>query len=90
MTQFDPISHKTLEEIVQHLKSSSCCLDTLPTGFSKNVFDCMASDLLQIVNTSLVSSYFPQACKNAAFKRFKNRIISLINKHSPILIYYFK
>lgn len=33
MTQFDPISYKTLEEIVQHLKPSSCCcLHILPAG----------------------------------------------------------
>lgn len=32
MTQFYPINQTYLEEIIQHLKSSSCCLDILPTG----------------------------------------------------------
>lgn len=38
MTSFDPKSYKTLEEIVHHLKSSSCCLDILPTGFFPKMF----------------------------------------------------
>lgn len=37
MTQFYPINHKNLEDIIQHLKSSSCCLDILPTDFFKTV-----------------------------------------------------
>ncbi len=35
MSVFKTIDSKILEEIVQHLKSSSCYLDTLPTSFSK-------------------------------------------------------
>lgn len=68
MTQFHSIKHKNLEDIIQHLKSSSCCLDILPTGFYKNVSNCMASDLLQIVNISLLSGVFPQALKTAVIK----------------------
>lgn len=33
---------------MQHLKSSSGCLHSLPTGFFINAFDCMASDPQQI------------------------------------------
>uniref|UniRef100_A0A8D3DAW3 Reverse transcriptase domain-containing protein n=1 Tax=Scophthalmus maximus TaxID=52904 RepID=A0A8D3DAW3_SCOMX len=82
MTQFCPINHKNLEEIIQHLKSSSCCLDILPTGFFKNVSNCMASHLLQIVNTSLLSGVFPQALKTAVIKN--NLDTSLMNNYRPI------
>ena len=45
ITQFHQINDKNLEDIIQLLKSSSCCLDIIPTGFFKNVFHCLASDL---------------------------------------------
>ena len=40
----------------------------IPTGIFKDVFPCMASDLLHIVNTSLHSGVFPQALKTAVIK----------------------
>lgn len=87
MTQFYPVNHKNLEDIIQHLKSSSCCLDILQTGFFKNVSHCMASELLQIVNTSLLSGVFPQALKTAVIKPLlkKNNLdTSLMNNYRPI------
>ena len=68
MTQFQMITYKNIEDIIQHLKPSSCCLDILPTDFFKNVSICLAPDLLQIVNTSLFSGIFPQALKTAVIK----------------------
>ena len=50
MTCFNVIDSKTLMETVTHLKPSTCCLDTLPTNLFNNVFDCLAIDILQIVN----------------------------------------
>ena len=35
MTQFHPINHKNLEDIIRHLKSSSCCLIFCQQAFSK-------------------------------------------------------
>ncbi len=87
MRQFDSINHKNLEDIIQHLKSSSCCLDILPTGFFKKVSKCMASDLLQIVNMSLLSGFFPQALKTAVIKpllKKSNLDSSLMNNYRPI------
>lgn len=87
MTQFYPINQKNLEDITQHLKSSSCCLDILPTGFFKHVSNCMASDLLQIVNTSILSGVFPQALKTAVIKpllKKKNLDMSVMNNYRPI------
>ncbi len=74
MIQLDPISYEILEEIVQHLKSSYCCIDILPTGFFKSVFNCMTSDLLQIVQTSL--RLFSTGLKTVVIKLFlKKRAI---------------
>lgn len=36
MTQYEPMSHKKLQDIIQQLKSSSCCLDILPAEFFKS------------------------------------------------------
>ena len=87
MTQFHPIHHQILEDIIQHLKSSSCCLDILPTGFFKTVSNCMAQDLLQIVNTTLLSGVFPQALKTGVIKPLlkKNNLDkSLMSNYRPI------
>ena len=87
MTQFYPTNQTYLEEIIQHLKSSSCCLDILPTGFFKEVSDCMVSELLQIVNASLVSGVFPQGLKSAVIKpllKKNNMDSSIVNSYRPI------
>ena len=68
MKQFHPIIDKNLQEIIQHLNYSSCCLDILLAGFLKKVSDCMIPDLLQIDNMSLLSGVFPQAMKTAVIK----------------------
>ena len=87
LTQFDPINDKNLQDIIQHLKSSSCSLDILPAGFFKKVSDCMIPDLLQIVNTSLLSGVFPQAIKTAVIKPLlKKRTLDtlVMNNYRPI------
>ena len=68
MTEFFLMDKKGLDDIVQHLNSSSCCLDILPTGFYTTVFNCMASDVLEIVNMSLRTGVFPQPLKTAVIK----------------------
>ncbi len=57
MSVFELIHSNILEEIVQHLKSSTCYLDTLPTRFL-SVLNCLEPDLLEVVNTSLLSGTF--------------------------------
>ncbi len=59
---------KILEEIVQHLKLSTCSLDTLPTSFFFKVFNCLEADLLQVVNASLISGTFPNSLNTAFVK----------------------
>ncbi len=68
MSVFKTIDSKILEEIVQHLKSSTCYLDTLPTSFFKSVLNCLEADLLEVVNTSLLSGTFPNSLKTAVVK----------------------
>ena len=87
MACFNVIDSKTLVEIVTQLKPSTCCLDTIPTNLFKNVFDCLAVDILQIVNNSLQSGNFPKALKTAVIKPLlKKRILdtSIINNYRPI------
>lgn len=75
-------SHETQEETVQHLKSSSCCPHILPTGIFESVFNRMASDLLQIVNTSLLSFPTGPAVIRPLLKK-NNLANSLINNFRP-------
>ena len=66
MKQFDPINDKNLQDIIEHSKSSSCCLSILPAGFFQKVSDCMNTDLPQIVNMSLLSGVFPPTHENCS------------------------
>ncbi len=75
MSVFEAIDSKILEEIVQHLKSSTCYLDTLPTSFFKSVLNCLEADLLEVVNTSLLSGTFPNSLQTAVVK-------PLLKKHN--------
>ncbi len=59
-----------LKEIVQLLKSSTFSLDTLPTSSFKSVLNGLEADLLEVVNTSLLSGTFPNSLKTAVVKPF--------------------
>ena len=87
MSQFHLINAKDPEDIIQHLKSSSCSLNIIPTGFFKTVFHCLASDILHIVNKSLQSGVFPQALKTAIIKpllKKHNLDETIMNNYRPI------
>ena len=86
-SQFSAIDLKTLEETIRGLKSSSCCLDTLPTDFFKSVYNCLSSNLLQIVNCSLLTGTFPESLKTAVIKpllKKRNLDASVISNYRPI------
>ncbi len=68
MSVSEEIDSNILEEIVQHLKSSTCYLDSLPTSFSKSVLKCLEADLLEVVNTSLLSWTLTNPLKTAVIK----------------------
>uniref|UniRef100_A0A3B1K2F9 Reverse transcriptase domain-containing protein n=1 Tax=Astyanax mexicanus TaxID=7994 RepID=A0A3B1K2F9_ASTMX len=87
MSQFSTINEEVLIDTVSHLKSSTCSLDTLPTKFLKNVFNSISADILQIVNTSLMSGDFPNSLKTAVVKpllKKKNLDTNLLNNYRPI------
>ena len=68
MSEFNTVDQKTLEETVQHLKTSTCCLDTIPSDFFKTIISSVQTDLQQIINCSLQSGTFPKPLKVAAIK----------------------
>lgn len=87
LPEFSAIDIHTLEKTVSQLNSSTCCLDTLPTSFFKSVLSCLASELLQIVNSSLMSGVFPTALKTAVVKpllKKKSLDPCVLNNYRPI------
>ncbi len=87
MSVFKTIDSKILEEIVQHLKSSTCYLDTLPTSFFKSVLNCLEADLLEVVNTSLLSGTFPNSLKTEVVKpllKKRNLDNTTLSNYRPI------
>ncbi len=87
MSVFEEIDSKILKEIVQHLKSSTCYLDTLPTSFFKSVLNCLESDLLEVVNASLLSGTFPNSLKTADVKpllKKRNLDNTMLSNYRPI------
>ncbi|KAF7640868.1 hypothetical protein LDENG_00008840 [Lucifuga dentata] len=87
MSEFTPINHRALAEIVQQLKSSTCSLDILPTTFLKGVFSSLTEDLLHIVNHSWLSGIFPTSLKTAVVRpllKKKNLDAILLNNYRPI------
>ncbi len=87
MSVFEEIDSKILEEIVLHLKSSTCYLDTLLTSYFKSVLNCLEADLLEVVNTSLLSGTFPNSLKTAVVKpllKKRNLDNTMVSNYRPI------
>lgn len=74
--------------MVQRLSSATCALDTMPTKFFfKGVFNCLADDVLEIVNTSLLTGLFPTILKHATVTpllKKTNLDRSIIDNYRPI------
>ncbi len=87
MSVFEAIDSKILEEIVQHLKSSTWPLDILPTSFFKSVLNCLEADFLEVVNASLLSGTFPNSLKTAVVKpllKKSNLDNTILSNYRPI------
>ncbi len=87
MSVFEEIDSKMLEEIILHLKSSTCSLDTLLTSFFKSVLNCLEADLLEVVNASLLSGTFPNSLKTAVVKphlKKHNLDNTMLSNYRPI------
>lgn len=75
LPSFTPIHQDELGEIVRQLGSATCSLDPIPTKLLKEVFSCLATDILNIVNSSLLSGTFPSCLKHAL-------VTPLLKKHT--------
>ena len=87
LCNFDPVDQRTIEETVQHLKPSTCCLDAIPSDFFKTIAKSVLNDLQQILNISLQSGTFPKNLKVAAIKPLlKKRTLdaSMFTNYRPI------
>ncbi|XDV11838.1 hypothetical protein PO909_000647 [Leuciscus waleckii] len=87
LSDFNKIDGKILVETVQHLKTSTCALDTLPTSFFKSVLNSLEADLLEVVNASLLSGSFPNSLKTAVVKPLlkKNNLDkTILSNYRPI------
>ena len=87
ISEFNTVDQKTIEETVQHLKPSTCCLDTMPSDFLKTIVNSVQIDLRQILNSSLQLGTFPKSLKVAAIKPLlKKRTLdaSMLTNYRPI------
>ena len=87
MSEFKTIDQKSVIETVQHLKPSTCCLDTMPSDFFKTIVNSVQTDLQKIINLSLKSGRFPKPLKVAAIKPLlKKRTLdaSMLINYRPI------
>ncbi len=85
MSVFEAIDRTIMEEIVQHLKSSTCYLYSLPTSFFKSVLNCLEADLLE--DNSLLSGTFPNSLKTAVVKpllKKRNLDNTMLSNYRPI------
>ena len=80
---FSIIDHEMLRQEVINLKPSTCALDPIPTSFIKTVFDCLAEEVLAIVNHSLFTVVFPSSLKTAMVESLlkKSNLDPLIPKN---------
>ncbi len=74
ITNFEAIDGKTLQETVQHLKTSICCLETLSTSFFK--MSLAVLDRIYWIVNPLVLFLRP------FFKVFENKLLGLSLKRS--------
>ncbi len=65
LSSFTPVQSCELHKVVKQLSSATCTLDVLPTKFFKGALDCLENDVLEIVNSSLLSGTFPTTLKHA-------------------------
>ncbi len=87
MSVFEEIDSNILEEIVLHLKPSTCSLDSLPKSFFKSVLNCLEVDLLEVVNASLLSGTFPNSLKTAVVQpllKKSNLDNTMLSNYRPI------
>ena len=68
MSTFTCITLSELYKIVNESNSTTSDIDPIPTTFFKRVFDSVSGPVLEIINTSLRTGFFPDAFKTAVVK----------------------
>lgn len=86
MAHFDCLDLAELDNIIAQLRSSTCCLDPLPTKFFKTVFNCLAPEVLDLINWSLQSGIFPTSLKIDVVKLLLKNTMdpNVITNYRPI------
>nr|XP_054772842.1 uncharacterized protein LOC129280870 [Lytechinus pictus] len=80
LNEFEMVSEDEIMKFVKRSSNAYCELDPVPTSLLKNITDCLAPVLAQIVNTSLESGVVPTSMKQAIVKpRLKKESISRDN-----------
>lgn len=85
--QFEPVSFSSLSEVVHHLRSINCPLDSIPSRLLKEVFNTVGSSILVLINTSLMSGCVPAAFIHAVVQpliKKKNLDPSVLTNFRPI------
>lgn len=87
MRNFNSICDADLYRITAPSKSSTCCLDPVPTKFFEKVVNSVSTPVLKIINTSLETGILPNAFKTAVVKpllKKPNLDYNVVSNYRPI------
>ncbi len=65
LSEFTPVSHSYLVQIIHKMKPTFCSLDVVPPRLLLVTLDTISPSLLSIINNSLISGIVPSYFKHA-------------------------
>lgn len=65
LTEFDPVTQKSVAGIIKSLSNKSCDLDPMPTALIKTAFNALSPTITEIINKSIDMGVFPSHFKQA-------------------------
>ena len=68
LNNFTPVDPAQITSIIMSSKSSTCLLDPIPTKLLKDTLTLIIDHIVDIINTSIIVVYVPQAFKYAVIK----------------------
>ncbi len=87
LSEFTPVSHSYLVQIIHKTKPTFCSLDVIPPRLLLETLDAISPSLLSIINNSLISgivpSYFKHATVQTLLKK-TNLDPAVFNNYRPI------
>jgi len=87
LTEFIPLSFSALSSLLSEMKTTTCCLDVIPTKFLKDVFNVVGPTILTVLNRSLSEGLVPSCFKHAVVQpllKKPNLSLSDFNNFRPI------